>query len=404
MKSVKPFIVTIASIAILAGAWFYAFGIPQPVARIFQQQAQGSTDSSSPQNAQNAGAAGGAASGAASGAPGGSAGSQAGGPRGGNRATTVKTARLGEQPYTLVLRTIGSVRSRYDVSVTSSQDGEIGESALEANKIVNRGDLLLKLDDVSERLSLEVAEATRDKTLDTVSRYRTLRQSGNLSVTQQELADAELDLRLAQANVALAQRVLDERSFKAPIGGRLGLSDLEVGDRVSSGDFIVTIDDASTILAEFEVPERSMSLLEIGREVLISTPTYRGRNFKGKVTAFDSRLDSVTRSATVQAEIDNSDALLLSGMTLAVRMIDETDPFPVVPATAITWNRDGAGIWVVDDKTTSRHSIVIKYRDGDSVWVDTDVSLDSTVVVEGASKLRDGATVNAIATDTGADT
>ena len=406
MRTVKPLIITLASVVILVGAYFFAFGVPQPVAQVFQQQAQGNSNASSPQGAVAGSAStskGGSEGGSRGGAQNGSQAARqagAGGPGRGSRATTVKTAKLTEQPYTLVLRTIGTVRSQYDVDVSSSQDGEIVESALEANKIIARGDVLLKLDDVSERLSLEVAKATRDKTLDTVQRYRTLRESGNLSVTQQELADAELDLRLAQANVALAQNALDKRSFIAPIGGRLSLVDLEVGDRVSNGDSIVTIEDASTVLAEFEIPERSMSLLEIGREVLIGTPTYRGRVFKGKIKAFDSRLDSVTRSATVQAEIDNSDALLLSGMTLSVRMINETDPLPVVPATAVNWTRDGAGIWVTEESGATRYSIAIRYRDGDNVWIDTDVSLGSTVVVEGASKLRDGAQVNAVAADT----
>ena len=399
MKSV---IVATSSVVILASAYLYAFGVPQPVAHVFGQPATtaASADGSSgrknpgqdalPGGSPNAGQTANPSAGDAR-------------PARGSRSTVVKTAKLAEQPYTLILRTIGSARSRLDVNVTSGQTGKVVDSALDANKIVTRGDTLLKLDDQTERLSLQIAEATRDKALDTVTRYRGLRSSGNLSVTQAELADAELDLDLAQASVGLAQHNLEERTFLAPISGRLGLSDLQVGDRVSVGDLVVTIDDSSTLLAEFEVPERSMALLEVGREVLVSTPTYAGRVFKGRITAFDSRLDSVTRSATVQAEINNDGDQLLSGMTFSVRMIDETDPLPLVPATAITWTRDGAGIWIIEDGRASRQPAAIRYRNGNSVWIDTTVRPGTPIVVEGAAKLRAGAPVTAIAEDTDAN-
>ena len=403
MRSV---IVAVLSLVILLGSYVFAFGIPQPVAGIFGQQSAPETNVVGGQAADGAGAGKGTAEGSAGGAGQGAAARSAGGAGGApggagraNRATTVKTAALSEQPYTLILRTIGRAKSRFDVNVTSGQAGEIVELALEANKMVAKGDVLLRLDDLTEQLSLEIADATRDKALDTATRYRNLRGSGNLSVTQAELADAELDLNLAQASVDLAQHNLDERTFIAPIAGRLGLSDMQVGGRLSVGDLVVTIDDSSTLLAEFEVPERSMALLEVGREVLVSTPTYAGRVFKGRVTAFDSRLDSVSRSATVQAEIDNVGGLLLSGMTFSVRMIDETEPLPMVPATAITWNREGAGIWVIEDNKAARQPAAIRYRNGNSVWVDTDVAPGTSIVVEGAAKLRAGAPVKAIAED-----
>ena len=382
----RTLVSAILSVAILGAAYLFTFGVPD---RLTQYVAGSVNDSA---------AAGAAGTDAQSGNQGTDAQSVAGDR--GARATAVKTAMLVERPYNLILRTIGSARSRLDVSVTSSQAGQIVEQSLEANREVENGDVLLRLDDETERLALRIAEATRDKALDTVTR---MRQSGNLSITQAELSEAELDLRLAESNVSLAQHALDERAVLAPITGQLGLSDLSVGDRVSVGDVIVTIDDASTVFAEFEVPERSIALLRIGREVLIGTPTYRGRIFKGLVTSFDSRLDSVSRSATVRAEIDNSDALLVSGMTFAIRVIDETAPLPVVPATAVTWTRDGAGIWVVNDGSVTRRQVAIRYRDGDSVWLDTEVPVGASIVIEGAAKLREGGKISTPTVEIGAD-
>ena len=361
----KNLVIAAVSAIFIAGAYIYSFGVPDQIVEL--TGAEPVEDAP----AQNAGRGG----------------------RRGAQTTTVVLSPLQERSYALILRTIGSATARRSSNVLASEAGEVVQTAIPANTAVQKGDVLLRLDDRAEVLALDIAVAERDLALSTVNRFETLKRAGNLSVTEVAVSEAANALRLAEINVGIAELNLQNRTILAPIDGQLGLSNIHVGDLMSVGDPIVTIDDTSTLLAEFEVPERSIALLSVGKEVLIGTPTYVGRIFRGPITAFDSRLDSVTRSATVQAEIDNSEGLLLSGMTFAVRIVDSTDPLPVVPSTAITWTRDGAGIWISEDGKAARHPVTIRYRDGDRVWVDTDVPLGASVVVEGASKLRDGVSV-----------
>jgi RND family efflux transporter MFP subunit len=363
----KKFFVSLLSLGVIAGAYTIGFGVPAELAQLWGD-APAAENAAQPRRPGR-------------------------GPRGQGRSTTVVLAPLEERSYTLVLRTVGSAVSLRRSELVATEAGEVVETALQANKPVEKGETLLRLDDRTERLALEIAEANRDQAQDTVFRYQGLRQNGNAVVTDVALSEAEVALRLAKANVGLAEVALENRTLVAPISGQLGLSDVHVGDRLSNGDTIVTIDDTTMLLATFEVPERSIGLLAEGRPVLVSTPTYTGRVFEGRVTAFDSRLDSVTRSVTVEAEIDNAEGLLLSGMTFAIRMTEETAPLPVVPATAITWARSGAGIWVAENGRTTRLSATIRYRDGDQVWIETEAPLGAQVVTEGASKLREGAQV-----------
>jgi RND family efflux transporter MFP subunit len=362
----KKSILAIFSLIIIAGAYCIAFGLPQQVVQIWSSVP--AETAGAPQDAKR-------------------------GQRGQNRATTVVLTSLEAREYTLVLRTVGSAVSLYRTEVTATDAGEVVETALPSNGMVKKGDVLLRLDDRTEQLALEIAQANRDQAQATVTRYEGLRSNGSSVVTEVALSEARVALRLADANVGLAEVALDDRTIVATISGRLGLSDVSVGDRLSSGDAIVTIDDTTSLLATFEVPERSIGLLAEGKPVLVSTPTYAGHIFEGEITAFDSRLDSVTRSATVQAEIENPDGLLLAGMTFAIRMTEETDPLPVVPATAITWDRSGAGIWLAEEGSTRRVPVTIRYREGDQVWIETTAPLGAQIVAEGASKLRDGAQV-----------
>lgn len=376
----KKISVALLSLVVLAGAYAIAFGVPAQVAQLWGGAPSEQTD------AAPRGAAGGP------GGPGGGPGGP-GGPRGQGRTTTVVLAPLEARAYTQELRTVGSAVSLRRAEVIATEAGEVVEAALQANKLVEKGDVLLRLDDRSERLALEIAEANRDQAQATVTRYQGLHQNGSAVVTDVALSEALVELRLAEANVGLAEVALENRTVVAPISGRLGLSDVQVGDQLSTGDTIVTVDDTTTLLATFEMPERSIGLLSEGKPVLVTTPTYTGRVFEGTITAFDSRLDSVTRSATVQAEIDNAEGLLLSGMTFAIRMNEDTDPLPMVPSTAITWDRSGAGIWVADEGQTARVPVTIRYRDGDQVWIETEAPVGAQIVTEGAAKLREGAQV-----------
>jgi len=368
----RTLISVLAGAGLLFGAYVISFGVPERLAPYLGA------------------AAGAEAAPSAEARPGGGAGRPGG--RGG--ATSVVLAPLEARPHDLVLRTIGSATSLRNVEVVASVSGEVAEVRMAANASVAKGDVLLRLDDRAQRLAVEIAETERDEAQASLNRYNTLKDNGNLTITDVAMAEAEVALRLAEANLALAQVALEVRTIRAPMSGRLGLSTLETGTYVSAGTALVTIDDSSALIAEFEVPERSIGLLEVGRVVQVGTPTYVGRVFEGVITAFDSRLDSVTRSATVRARIDNSAGELLSGMTFAVRMIEETEPLPVVPSTAVTWDRSGAGIWVSDAGRVTRHPVAIRYREGDQLWVETDVPLGAQIVAEGAAKLREGAQVN----------
>lgn len=368
----KKLVVFIASFTVLSGAYYYSFGVPSALASFTTNVAlTEATAETSPRRGQGGGGRGAR----------------------GSRATTVVLAPLEEQNYELVLRTIGTAKPLRNVDVIAREAGNVTEVMLTPNAFVKAGDVLVRLDDRTQQFALDIAMAERDQAQTTVNRYATLGAAGNLTVTNVAVAEAEVALRLSEAQVGLAEIALADRVIRSPISGQLGLADIHVGDYLGTNDMIVSIDDSSTILAEFEVPERSIGLLKVGKLVLIGTPTYTGRNFEGIVTGFDAQLDSVTRSATVRAKIDNAEGLLLPGMTFNVRMTEEIAPLPVVPSTAITWDRGGAGIWVSSEGRAARHPIIIRYRDDDLVWIETELPIGSQIVVEGAAKLRDGAAV-----------
>ncbi|MEO9779183.1 MAG: efflux RND transporter periplasmic adaptor subunit [Sedimentitalea sp.] len=322
----------------------------------------------------------------------------AGGPRraGGNRSTAVVLTPLVEEPYEDVLRAVGSATALQRADVTATVSGEVVHTNLTANTTVNAGDILLELDPRTQELNLEIALAELEQASDTVSRYERLNTTGSSTVTDVTLAEARVAERLAEANVGLAQIALDDRSIRAPISGRLGLSDIEVGDIISANSVVATIDNSDALFVEFELPERSIGVLSRQHEVLVSTPSLTGRVFTGEIVSHDSRIDSSTRSVTVKARVENPDGLLWPGMTFSVRTIEHTDPMPVVPATSIIWSRNGSTVWLAQDGAVEQVPVTILFRRNERVWIDADIATGTMIVSEGAQKLHAGSQIDPV--------
>ncbi|WP_113912928.1 efflux RND transporter periplasmic adaptor subunit [Roseovarius dicentrarchi] len=362
----RRFVMLAISALILLAAYLVTFGVPAPIAGLVPAAEEGAPAPTAP----------------------GAAGRSARAP-----ATSVVTAPLEFRPYTSVLNAIGTASALRSVDVVSNTAGTVTEANLAANRAVEAGEVLLRFDARTEAFNLEIAQANLDQARDTLSRYERLSASNNSTVTDVTLTDARVAVRLAEAAVGLAQVDLEDRTIRAPISGQLGLSDIGVGDVLANDSVIATIDQSETLVVEFELPERTIGLLAGAREVLASTPTFRGRVFRGEITSFDSRIDSITRSVTVKARIDNSDGILWPGMTFSVRLTQQSAPLPSLPATAITWSREGSGIYIDVDGTAQRLPVTLLFRRNDTVWIDAEIEAGTMVVTEGAQKLRSGARI-----------
>ena len=370
----RKFVSLLVAVGLLFGAYAITFGLPGTDA---------TSEAAQPQSAAD--------------------GRPAGGPPGGGRArgaTSVVTTALEQRPYEVTLYATGTASSLRSADVVTETAGTVVETRLSANRDVEQGEVLVRLDARTQELNLEIARANLQQATDTVDRYDRLRAGGNSTITDVAQSEARVAQQLADAEVGLAEVALEDRTIRAPISGRLGLSEVEVGDILGANDVIATIDQTETLVVEFELPERAIGVLGQAHEVLVSTSAFVGRSITGEILSFDSRIDAVTRSVTVKAKIDNAERILWPGMTFAVRLLHESEPLPVLPSTAVTWSRMGAAVWVDDGGTAVRVPITILYRKNEFVWVEADIADGAMVVTEGAQKLRDGAKITAVGAET----
>ena len=194
---------------------------------------------------------------------------------------------------------------------------------------------------------------------------------------------------LAANRVAQAQVEFDEHLVIAPISGVAGLSDVRVGDRITSNTVITTLDNLDTLFVLIRVPESAMEILQHTQHVDLYTWGSRSEPIIGTVTDIDSRIDPISRTLKVRLAIDNSSGSLRPGMSLRATIESSGAPFVKIPEAALLWGASGAYVWVRDDAgLAQRHNVEVVQRTEGAILVQSDLKAGQSLIVEGVQRLR----------------
>jgi RND family efflux transporter MFP subunit len=314
-------------------------------------------------------------------------------PEGGNRAQRLSVVAEPVSSATINdrLQAIGTGRANATVTVTPYTAGRLTGFLVQSGAHIEKGQVIATLDSETEEIALDRAMITRDDAADKVTRMEALRKSNTATAVQ--LTEAQLALRNGDLAVHDAQLALDRRSVVSPISGVVGILPIEAGNYVTSQSSIATVDDRSSILVDFWVPERFAAAVEVGAEIS-ATPLANPKNsYKGTVSAVDNRIDEKSRTLWVQARIANPSDSLRAGMSFHVAMQFAGETYPAVSPLAVMWGTDGAFVWMVKDGKVERIPVRIIQRNTETVLVDAPITSGDMVVTEGVQSVRQGSEV-----------
>lgn len=289
---------------------------------------------------------------------------------------------------------IGDGKALHTVNVRAKVTGQVVELGLEDGDRVEAGDLLVRLDDGAERIAVERASLMLEDAQEEATRVQQLENTGAVTATRRR--EADLALRTAELELRQAEFDLAERVARAPISGWVGLLDISVGDRVSSGDRLVTLTDRSKILIDFHLPERVVGRVAPGMPLVARPLGLSGLELTGEVHAVDNIVDSASRTLRVQGQLENEGDRLRGGMAFEVELAFPGETLPRVDPLAVQWSSEGAYVWVVRDNAAVRVPVAIRQRDADGVLVEADLAPGDPVVTEGVQTLRPGAEVQVV--------
>ena len=295
------------------------------------------------------------------------------------------------EPQRTRIQAVGKSVARQSVTLYPAAAGEVTAVHFHAGQAVEAGDVLLELDRRDQVLALQLARVRLQDAERVMRRYRGIGESG--AIAEATLDEARTALETARLEVQRAQVALDDRTMRAPFAGYVGITDVHPGDRISSDTPVTTLDDRSTLLVDFEVPEAFLGSIAVGDSVHLA-PWSAGRSLAaGEVSYIGTRIDRLRRTFTVRATVQNGDDRLRPGMSFRVDLALEGRRYPKVPEVSVQWGERGAYVWALRGSQVSRVPVTIVQRDGGWILVDAALDEGAHVVTEGVQSMREGLTV-----------
>ncbi len=308
------------------------------------------------------------------------------------RATVVEVARVEQGEVVRSIGSVGTLQSNESVVIRPEIVGRIASINFKEGDRVQKGKLLLSLDDSVYQAELAEAESRVQLARRNSERASELfdRRVGTARTRDEALAA----LSSGQAAIALAKARIDKTRITAPFEGVLGLRQVSLGDYVNPGQDIVNLEDIDPIKVDFRVPEPSLRDVREGQRIEVALDAYPGEAFPGEVFAIDPRIDVEGRAVVLRARLNNPDGRLRPGLFARVNlMVERTPDALLVPEQAIMPIEGGNVVFRVVDGKAVRTEVELGQRRMGQVQIRRGLSLGDTVIVAGQMKVRDGGSV-----------
>ena len=313
-----------------------------------------------------------------------------------NPPQTVSTVKAKNEAWPSTLGAIGTFRAVDGADLALEVSGIVQKLAFDSGAEVSKGQVLLELRDADDAAKLESLKATAD--LDALILHRDEMQLKINAVSQATVDSDRANLRTASANAAQQQAILDEKTLRAPFAGRLGLRQVDLGQYLSAGTTIVTLQALNPIYLDFTLPQQAAHEIKVGGAIEATLDDGSERRSNGEIKAINPKVDSTSRNVQVRAMLQNADRTLLPGMFATVEIsVGRAQRYVTLPQTTVVYNAYGDLVYVVGDNKaagttpTARQAVVtLGPTRGDQVAILSGVDPGDEVVSAGQIKLRAG--------------
>jgi multidrug efflux pump subunit AcrA (membrane-fusion protein) len=212
----------------------------------------------------------------------------------------------------------------------------------------------------------------------------------------QAIASAQAGVEAAQNQVQIAQQAIADTTVRAPFSGYVSARPVAVGEYVSSASIVATVLRTNPIKVQVQVSEADVPYITVGRGVSLTVDAYPDRKFAGVVSAVNPAVDPNSRSATIEAAIENPDNALRSGMFATLTINREGGTKAVfVPKTAV-YNDPAtrsSRVFVIQDGVARLKVVQLGVEENDQIQIMTGLEGGEMVATSAVDQLYEGARV-----------
>ena len=341
-----------------------------------------------------------------------------GGRFGGGRNQAVSVAEVERMDVRQTIQAIGTLTALNTAVVRAKIDGELKALRFTEGQMVRAGDVLAEIDDRNAQAQLAQAEGQlardvaqlRNAQLD-LQRYQGLLEKD--AIARQQVESQQALVRQLQGTVQSDQAQLDAAKLQlthtrvvAPISGRLGLKQTELGSLVRAGDAngIVSINQTDPMAVLFAVPEIHVPLIQrklrSGQVLPVQVWDREAKQMlaQGRVSSTDNAIDLATGTLRLKASFPNANGSLFPNQFANIRLeLDTLKDSLAVPSAAIQRGAAGTFVYVVQtDNSVLTKVVQLDAQDGDWQAIRGPINAGDKVVTDGADRLRDGSKVEVV--------
>ncbi len=294
------------------------------------------------------------------------------------------------------LDAIGTVKAVHGIELTSEENGEVIRINFKSGGRIEKGQLMVVLNNKVEQANLQSRKATL--TLAKLLFEHDKKLLKQQSISQIRFDRSKADMERASAQVAEGEARLANKHIRAPFSGIAGIRQIDVGDYVSPGTVIASLQDPGDLEIDFTLPSQAVQSLKPGLDMELRVAAYPDKVFHARLSALDARVDPSTRNLKVRAKIDDGEGLL-PGMFAKLRVaLGVEDDMVTVPETAVTYSLHGNTVFVIKQGKSGdliSQSVIVSVGEARDGRISILSGLDpvTRVVTAGQNKLYRGAKV-----------
>ncbi len=282
----------------------------------------------------------------------------------------------------------GTILANEEVELRSEVSGKITQILFKEGSFVNKGDLLVKINDADLQAQLRRAETKVKLSRDKEFRQRQLRE-GNL-ISQEEYDNTVSELNVNIADYELIKAQIDKTEIRAPFSGIIGLRSVSEGSFVTTSNVIARLQNLSTLKIDFSIPERYSSVVNVGDELEFKI-SGSSNLYKAKVYAIEPKIDPTTRTLQIRALCSAYNRELVAGAFANVELkLKEINNAILIPTVSIVPEMKGQRVYIVKNGVVVPQPVEIGIRGETRVQVLSGLSVGDTVITSGILLLRPG--------------
>ena len=202
---------------------------------------------------------------------------------------------------------------------------------------------------------------------------------------------ARTNVASVESQLALARKNLSYANIPAPIDGYVSERTADVGEYVSPQQKVATIVRTNPLRIRIDIPEQAIPQVRAGQSVSVTTSAWPDKNFAGRIARIAPNVTASSRTLTVEAEIENSSGALKPGQFATVRILQErSEPAVLIPARSVVTEAGVSRVYVLKNGHAEQRLVQTGQTEGDLIEVKSGVAADEQVATSNLEQLSDG--------------